>query len=110
MRLNSSGVEEKAVRFTKADFESRISTVFEVLLPSTGSVQIELIEVRDNSSASLDAFSLTFKGDTEQVFRHDTYLVRHADIGEFALFVGPVHTGKADVVHYEAIFSAPRRA
>jgi hypothetical protein len=96
--------------FRKEDFEPHITTIFEVALVGMAPVPIELVEVKDSSSASLDAFSLMFKGSVDSVFRHNTHTVRHSVMGELELFLGPVHTGKTDAVYYQAIFNAPRQA
>lgn len=92
----------------KEDFEHHLNSVFEVCPEGVGMVTIELIEVADKSSGTLDAFSLLFKGGADAAFSHNTHTVRHPVMGELALFLGPVHTGKTDAVYYQAIFSAPR--
>ncbi|HEY4745686.1 MAG TPA: hypothetical protein VIH45_13565 [Desulfuromonadaceae bacterium] len=94
--------------FRKEDFEPHIATTFEVMLTGMEPVPVQLVEVKDTSSADLTGFSLMFKGGTDAVFRHDTHTVRHSVMGELELFLGPVHTGKTDAVYYQAIFSAPR--
>ena len=94
--------------FKKTDFETHIATTFEVAPAGMAPIPIELVEVKDSSSASLDTFSLMFKGSTDSVFRHNTHMVRHPAMGELELFLGPVHTGKTDAVYYQAVFSAPR--
>lgn len=90
------------------DFVPHLDSTFEVWPKDTAAVPIELFEINDNSSSSLDSFSLLFKGKTGSVFRHDTYKVTHALMGELELFLGPIHTGKTDAVYYQAIFSALR--
>jgi len=94
--------------FKKNDFEPHVATTFEVVPAGVTPVIIELVEVKDSSSAALDAFSLLFRGNMDSVFRHDTHTVRHPVMGEFELFLGPVHTGKTDAVYYQAVFCVPR--
>lgn len=94
--------------FRKADFEPHIATTFEVAPLNMEPITVELVEIKDTGSASLDSFSLLFKGGTDSVFRHNTHIVKHPALGELDLFLGPVHTGKTDAVYYQAIFSAPR--
>jgi hypothetical protein len=94
--------------FKMADFEQHIATTFEVEPVDMEPVALELVEVKDTGSASLDSFLLLFKGSTESVFRHNTHTMRHPVMGELALFLGPVHTGKTDAIYYQAIFSALR--
>lgn len=96
------------MKMKKEDFEAHLNSVFDVWPEGMEMQKIELVEVMDKSSGTLDAFSLLFKGSADAVFRHDTHAVRHPAMGEFALFLGPVHTGKTDAVYYQAIFSAPR--
>jgi hypothetical protein len=92
----------------KEDFEPHLNSLFEVWPVGMDMVTIELVEVTDKSSGTLDAFSLLFKGGANAAFSHNTHMVRHPAMGELALFLGPVHTGKTDAVYYQAIFSAPR--
>lgn len=94
--------------FKISDFEPHIATTFLVAPAGMEPVAIELVEVKDTSSAALVAFSLLFRGSSGSVFRHDTHRVKHHSLGELELFLGPVHTGRTDAVHYQAIFSAPR--
>jgi len=72
-------------------------------------ILLELVEVKDSSSAAMDAFSLMFKGGFETVFRHDTHTMVHPTLGEMELFIGPVYTGKADAVYYQALFNTLKR-
>jgi hypothetical protein len=94
--------------FKKADFEPHIATTFQVAPAGMEPVAIELVEVKDTSSATLVAFSLLFRGSNDSVFRHDTHRMQHPVLGGLELFLGPVHTGRTDAVYYQAIFSAPR--
>jgi hypothetical protein len=96
------------VPMKKEDFEPHLHSHFEVYPEGMGTVAVELVEVTDKSSAALDAFSLLFKGSADLVFSHNTHPVHHPALGELAIFLGPVHTGKTDAVYYQAIFSAPR--
>ncbi|NTV15707.1 MAG: hypothetical protein HGA96_17550 [Desulfobulbaceae bacterium] len=92
----------------KEDFAPHLNSAFEVYPEGMGVVAIELVEVTDKSSGSLDAFALLFQGGFGPVFRHDTHRVNHPELGEMAIFLGPVHTGKIDAVYYQAIFSTPK--
>lgn len=95
-------------KMKKEDFEPHLNSIFDVCPEGMGMVTIELVEVTDKSCASLDAFSLLFRGGNDAVFGHYTHTVRHPAMGELSIFLGPVHTGKTDAVYYQAIFSAPR--
>lgn len=93
----------------KSDFDPHVSSTFEVRPAGMPKVLLELVEVKDSSSATMDAFSLIFKGGFEAVFRHDTHLMTHPTLGELELFIGPVHTGKTDAVYYQALFNTLKR-
>lgn len=97
-----------AGQMKKENFEPHLNSIFEVWPEGMEMQKIELVEVTDKSSGTLDAFSLLFKGGATAVFRHNTHALRHPAMGELAIFLGPVHTGKTDAVYYQAIFSAPR--
>ncbi len=99
-----------AGRMKKEDFEPHLNSFFEVVPKGMGAVRIELVEVKDNSSGVMEAFSLLFRGGKDCLFRHDTHRVRHPVMGEMELFIGPVHTGKSDAIYYQAVFSAPKGA
>jgi hypothetical protein len=94
--------------FKKEDFEPHLNSSFEVWPEGMDMVKIELVEVKDKSTTALTAFSLLFTGSPESVFSQMTHTVRHPAMGEMSIFIGPVHTGKADAICYQAIFSAPR--
>lgn len=96
--------------FRKEDFDPYIATTFEVMPDGMGPVLVELVEVKDTSSADLTGFSLMFRGGTDAVFRQNTHIVRHPVMGEMEIFLGPIHTGKTDAIWYQAIFNAPRQA
>lgn len=94
--------------FKKKDFEPHVASTFHVLPLGMNPVAVELVEVKDIGSVDMEGFSLMFKGDAASVFRHNTHTVRHPVMGDLALFLGPVHTGKTDAIYYQAIFSTPR--
>lgn len=94
--------------FKKDDFEPHVGTTFEVTPIGMDPVDVELVEVKESCYASMTGFSLMFKGAVDRVFRHNTHLMRHPEMGEMEIFLGPVHTGKTDAVYYQAIFSAPQ--
>jgi hypothetical protein len=56
-------------------------------------------------TASQDAFSLVFRGTRSVPLPQDTYRVKHAALGTFALLLVPV--GRARV-HHEAVFNRLR--
>lgn len=94
--------------FRKEDFEPHVSTVFEVQLPDQTTVPITLYEIKAHDSGPYEGFSLMFSGGSENVFRHNTYVVKHPALGNHEIFLGPVHVASADasIVHYQAVFSS----
>lgn len=94
----------------KEDFEPHLGSVFQVWPEGMEMVAIELVEIQDKSSGTLDSFSLLFRGGMDAVFRYNTHVVRHPVMGELALFLGPVNTGKTDAVYYQAVFTRPKGA
>lgn len=94
--------------FKKKDFEPHVASTFHVSPLGMDPVAVELMEVKETRSADMEGFSLMFKGDAATVFQQSTHMMWHPIMGELALFLGPVHTGKEDAIYYQAIFSAPR--
>ena len=90
----------------REDFERHLNSFFEVRTADRGSIPVELVAVDDRSNAAMDAFSLLFRGAKEHTFRHDTYTLVHPAMGELVIFLGPVYTGAADVVYYQAVFNS----
>ncbi len=93
----------------KASFEPHLNEKFKVHPQGMAPVEVQLVDITDKSSDSVENFSLMFRGPLDPVFRHNTHRVRHAKLGEFDLFLGPVTTGKTDGVYYQAVFNRFRK-
>jgi hypothetical protein len=55
--------------------------------------------------AQVEQFSLTFRGPTERSPDEGMHRVRHAQLGEFDLFIAPVGGPPGERSTYEACFS-----
>jgi len=92
-------------KLSLSSFHPHLKDRFEVRTKSGEKVDLELVEIRDTSTAMVDGFHLVFRGPLDKVFGHDTHRVKHGKIGEFDLFLGPVMYGKTDGTYYQAVFS-----
>ncbi|MBP7864536.1 MAG: hypothetical protein KA419_01195 [Acidobacteria bacterium] len=93
---------------TRDSFTPHLNTRFEIRSRDGGAVEVELVEVTGMQTAACEAFSLLFRGPLAPVLTQDTHRVRHAALGEFDLFVGPIHSGWTDAVCYQAVFNRLR--
>ena len=102
----------------REDFIGRVGSLFDVVGVGTpgdtgrpfGPVPIELTDVRDLSSGSVDAFSLLFRGPRTQEFGQCSYRLIHETIGEVELFLVPIldPAPQDDRVCYQSIISRLR--
>jgi 6-phosphogluconate dehydrogenase (decarboxylating) len=95
---------------TEKAFTELLQQKFEVQAAGVGQVDVELVEVKPIRTGQTEGFSLMFRGPKDRVFRHDTHMFKHAGLGEFSLFVGPVMSGKTDGVYYQAVFNRIKSA
>jgi hypothetical protein len=87
-----------------AAFKRTLNSDF-LLSNSSTSETVRLIEVRNrrvgrSNKNAKECFSLTFLGPKDGALKQDTYIVRHAALGEFSMLVVPVGGN-----NYEAIFN-----
>ena len=95
---------------TRFVFASQLGTTFLVHTGSPPPIEAELVELSvlgpttDENGATLERipFSLLFRVDENLFFPQDTYLLEHAELGVFNLFVVPVGPDKG---FYEAVFN-----
>jgi len=68
-------------------------------------VELMLVEVSAlRVSATAESFSLLFHGPLQHSLPQAEFVVRHATLGEFLLFVVPVGADQ-HALHYEAVFN-----
>lgn len=93
----------------RQDFASCLNARFVVRaagLDSDGpATDLELIEVSDEHRTGVQStFSLLFRGPAGRPLAQRTYHLRHATLGDMAVFLVPV--GRDDAgLHYQAVFN-----
>jgi hypothetical protein len=91
----------------RSTFEPHLNEAFRVRPAHPGAPEVDLllVEVSGGVQGPTESFSLLFKGPFEGVFPHDIHTLSHPALGSHEVFLGPVHTGKADAIYYQAVFS-----
>ena len=86
-------------------FQDAVDSGFRVTLAEGVWADLTLVEV-DTSDVrpGWESFSLLFDGPSPPVFWDGTFLVEHAELGSFPLFLVAVHTDAAGQ-QYEAVFN-----
>ncbi|MGH9931911.1 MAG: DUF6916 family protein [Pyrinomonadaceae bacterium] len=97
------------IEFTRDTFAPHINTTF-CIRTGSSAVDLRLTEIADLKAisktpariAGKESFSLLFVGSGKSSrLKQDTYIVEHAVLGRFSLFLVPV--GKPNNRHHEAI-------
>jgi len=110
---NQKGVSSRGIPLmSKATFTPLLNTPFQILPDRKQKVRVELVEVADltpakqkrANSAGEECFSLAFRTSSYPRLKQETYRLRHASLGEFDLFIGPVKNEKYGMI-YEAIIN-----
>ena len=94
-----------AEQWSKSLLEPHLNTSFEITDEEVGSIKAELVEVVEKQSDKVVSMSVLFRGPKESALRNETHLVKHPELGEHKIFLGPVVYEKQDGIYYEAIFS-----
>ncbi|MCP4114868.1 MAG: hypothetical protein GY737_05580 [Desulfobacteraceae bacterium] len=70
-------------------------------------VELELVEIEDKSTDKTEGFSLIFKGPAgeDSLLPDDTHAIRHPEMGEWEMFMGPIDPENKEGIHYEAVFN-----
>lgn len=89
-------------------FAEHLNTTFHLSVPGAASLPLELLEVSEKDpSASVEQFSLVFRGPHTPLCPQGIYSVEHDKLGKFELFfvpLGPDSTG----MRYQVIFCRMR--
>lgn len=85
------------------NFRDYINSDFELVVNSQESLVIRLIEIEEKKTKYTISRSLLFRGSGDKCVSHNSHLLKHPDLGEFSLFIGPVIYPKQDGIYYEAI-------
>ena len=95
-------------RLTSESFSKNLNTSFEIQVSALNTQELELIEIsKKRVHRGTESFDVLFRGSKENQFTQGTYLINHARMGSFPVFVVPVGNGK-NGVFYQAIFSRMR--
>ena len=102
----AGGAESEALRAPELKrFEDALESRFRVTLTEDPAVDLTLVEVAAFPvRPGWEAFSLLFDGPSPAAFWHGMFLVEHAELGSFPLFLVAVHTDP-DGQQYEAVFN-----
>lgn len=91
------------------DFQPHLNTAFQMEL-GDGALELELINAEDKSpSPRQEQFVLTFRAPGNAPPQQGIYQLRHAQLGEGAIFLVPIGRDANGLV-YEAIFNRAREA
>jgi hypothetical protein len=93
----------------RQDFAGCLHTCFQVLdeyaEPEHVACELELVEVSDETrTARQEVFSIVFAGPEQRFLPQHIYTLRHATLGEHALFLVPVGRDTGGY-QYQAIFN-----
>ncbi len=98
------------IRF--ADFSAQVDTFFNV---AEKPVELKLVEAKSISTfhppnriaadAGNEKFSLLFSGPRDPALTQDTYVLEHAGIGRFEMFIVPAASRDSSRSYYLAIFN-----
>jgi hypothetical protein len=91
--------------WTKELWDKHLNTRFRISEKDGAEIEAELVQVDHWESAELETLSVLFLGPKTPVLSHDTLTVTHPELGEHALFMGPVAPPGAEGIHYEAVFN-----
>jgi hypothetical protein len=90
-------------------FCEHLHTTFQVRIPGTASLPLELIEVSDKEqSPKVEQFSLIFRGPLTPHFAQGTYTFQHEKLGEFDLFAVPLGSDPVGM-SYQVVFNRLRQ-
>jgi len=107
----SSGLEQAQhdflSRLSSKSFFENLKTTFEIQVSALNRQELELIEVsKQKIHRRTESFDVLFRGKKENQFTQGTYMIHHARMGSFPVFVVPVGDGKN--AFYQAIFTRMR--
>jgi hypothetical protein len=85
-------------------FSECLNSVFQVRTGGIGSLTLELVEVKENSTPRLERFTLLFRGPAAPQIQQAIHHLAHEKLGEFDIFLVPVGPDDKGLC-YEAIFN-----
>ncbi len=95
------------------NFAKLVNSKFKVSLgerDSTESIEVQLVEAdvvhqQAPCDVKLEAFTLLFKGEVHQALPQSSLQFSHEKLGDFELFITPVHNDDTEARYYEAVFN-----
>jgi hypothetical protein len=91
---------------TAADFEGMVGSIFEMMDPGREPLAIRLADVilLPERPGHRQPFSLRFEGPRAPVLPQAIHRIRHRDMGDLEIFIGPIASGSTGIT-YEAVFT-----
>lgn len=100
-----AGGKELLIRLSRESFSENLNSTFRIQVSALNIQELELIEVsKKRTSDRSEAFDVVFRGPTETPFKQGTYMIHHARMGDFPVFVVPVGNGK-NGIFYQAVYN-----
>jgi hypothetical protein len=99
---------DMSTNLTEKEFSKHVGSEFKVVLQD-GEVALTLTEVKaympgENEQPGMERFSVFFDGKAALLLPQRTYQLRHAQMGEFDIFVTPISKNETGF-RYEAVFN-----
>jgi hypothetical protein len=103
---------QPSISFSPSTFSPHLNSTFRAHLNNISAVDLELVEVSDDSPSSTSkrkafqtkSFSLEFTASGHSTFPSGNYLMEHAALGKFLLFISPVSRPNKPA-RYQAVFN-----
>jgi hypothetical protein len=89
----------------KTDFDPYVNETFTVHSPIIGNQEVVLAELTEKNYPGQECFSVIFRGPKQPVMQQMLYILTHPKMGEFLLFMVPVHYPAQDGVYYQSVFN-----
>lgn len=90
----------------KASFTAHLQSIFAVQSADGKRANLCLEQVECTQDSRYESISLLFSGPATLSPSHETYTVNHPALGEFPLFLGPVHCRTTGIMRYQAVLSS----
>lgn len=97
--------EVSVIQINQHEFAAQVNTRFRIVLGSSQTTEIELVQVADlGSTPYQEQFYLQFHGPVEVFLPQQVYRLAHETLGEADLFLVPIGHWQ-DGYRYEALFN-----
>lgn len=92
-------------QISKAMLDPHINETFKIKLTAGETLELTLIESKDESKKENELFWFIFEGPADQPISQETYPLIHPELGELLMFLVPVASSKKNTCHYQALFN-----